>query len=599
MPTPKNKPNESVKDDSKGKSNLVQKSTPQDLKKDPEYSAMLEHFQQAEFSESQKLLEKLEEKYTGNADLTKFKQDLEIKISMEQYTISQRNREKRQKKKAARKLSLFAVAAILIVSLVFLASFFLLNRSMTARRLAEEEAVLNSLQTQAVQLLQSGRPQPAAEIIDRMREINPDYIGLNELETQTKILSNLEEKYDSAIALINENQTRDAYSILLEIEQEMPGLWDVSQRISLLETSFKVDELIDEGDKAFQSRDWDKVIESYENALVLNPDLNDSRIKERLLQSYFSEIARILETEQPTKEDIEKAEEYQQKAVSMAPQSDSFVFEQENLQKATQNLQVLKFRQSAKEILADKNQTLTSLADAVSYLREAVKLQGDDPDLQDELDRASTYRVAFRDFVNLDWQAAITNLQFLTGVDPNYADGNAATLQYEAYIALGKRYDSLGLFLDGLSGFQQAEILAFEDLNNLMKLFQVQILLGNTYGKIKDFDGAISYYQYALKAIKITDRLPESSPLIDQLNEADELAANQNYEEAFNAYQSFLDEIDVIFSTSEEVMREGTCLALFASAYQSTVDSIVSTNNLPATMVYTFRQSLIVPTIEN
>jgi tetratricopeptide (TPR) repeat protein len=157
--------------------------------------------------------------------------------------------------------------------------------------------------------------------------------------------------------------------------------------------------------------------------------------------------------------------------------------------------------------------------------------------------------------------------------------------------------DSLGLYFDALSVFQQAEIIAWEDPDNLMKLFQVQVMLGDLYGQVKDFYNAISYYQYALNAIQVNKRITDLPSLAAKFTEANNLAALRKYEESFVAFQEALQEIDVVFSVTEKDIGAGICLAFFASENLSTIDAVVEANNLPATMVFTFRQNLRVPRI--
>jgi tetratricopeptide (TPR) repeat protein len=568
-----------------------------EIKNDPEYSLLLEHFQRAEFSACENLLEKLEKKFPGHPDLIQLKEDLAVKLSLENYANSIRAHETQRKKKVALNMSIFAVIAFLIVVVVFVFSFFLLDRNATAKRLAENEAMLSSLQYQAEQLLNSGQPQQATEIIEKMKVINPDYENLSELISRTDNLTQLEARYRAAIKLINENSINEAYEILVEIEQEIPGLWDINQQITKIETSFKVAELIEEGDDAFQVKNWNLVIDSYENALKLDPTLNDPKMKERLLQSYLNEILRMVEIENISGEDVQKADEYYRKAISMAPQSQAFVFEKENLQKARNNLLVLKLSHSARTKLEDKSQTLSSISEAVSHLREAVNIRGESSSLNDDLNLAESYNLAFTSFIDSNWEKAIFQLKYITNIDSNYANGNAAVLLYESYFALGKRYVSLGLYFDAISVFQQAEIIAWEDPDNLMKLFQVQVMLGDLYGQVRDFNNAISYYQYALNAIQVNKRITDFPSLAAKFTEANNLAALRKYEESFVAFQDALQEIDVVFSLTEKDINAGICLAFFASENLSTIDAVVKANNLPATMVFTFRQNLLVPRI--
>jgi tetratricopeptide (TPR) repeat protein len=568
-----------------------------EINNDPDYSLLLEHFQRAEFSACESLLEKLERKFPEHPDLIQLKEELAVKLSLENYASSIRLQEVQRKKKVALNMSIFAVIAMLIVVVVFVFSFILLDRNATAKRLAENEATLSSLQYQAEQLLESGQPQQASEIIEKMKVINPEYINLSELISRSDNLSQLEARYRTAIELINKNNIGEAYIILKEIEQEIPGLWDIKQQIAKIETSIKVAELIEEGDDAFQVKNWNQVIDSYENALNLDPTLNDPKMKERLLQSYLNEILRMVEIENISGEDVQKADEYYRKAISMAPQSQAFVFEKENLQKARNNLLVLKLSHSARTKLEDKNQTLSSISEAVSHLREAVNIRGESSSLNDDLNLAESYNLAFTSFIDSNWEKAIFQLKYITNIDSNYANGNAAVLLYESYFALGKRYDSLGLYFDALSVFQQAEIIAWEDPDNLMKLFQVQVMLGDLYGQVKDFYNAISYYQYALNAIQVNKRITDLPSLAAKFTEANNLAALRKYEESFVAFQEALQEIDVVFSVTEKDIGAGICLAFFASENLSTIDAVVEANNLPATMVFTFRQNLRVPRI--
>jgi tetratricopeptide (TPR) repeat protein len=411
-----------------------------EINNDPDYSLLLEHFQRAEFSACESLLEKLERKFPEHPDLIQLKEELAVKLSLENYASSIRLQEVQRKKKVALNMSIFAVIAMLIVVVVFVFSFILLDRNATAKRLAENEATLSSLQYQAEQLLESGQPQQASEIIEKMKVINPEYINLSELISRSDNLSQLEARYRTAIELINKNNIGEAYIILKEIEQEIPGLWDIKQQIAKIETSIKVAELIEEGDDAFQVKNWNQVIDSYENALNLDPTLNDPKMKERLLQSYLNEILRMVEIENISGEDVQKADEYYRKAISMAPQSQAFVFEKENLQKARNNLLVLKLSHSARTKLEDKNQTLSSISEAVSHLREAVNIRGESSSLNDDLNLAESYNLAFTSFIDSNWEKAIFQLKYITNIDSNYANGNAAVLLYESYFALGKRF---------------------------------------------------------------------------------------------------------------------------------------------------------------
>jgi tetratricopeptide (TPR) repeat protein len=521
-----------------------------------------------------------------------------MKLSLKNMAISINKEEKHKKKKVILNMSVFAIIGFLIVIIVFFFSYYYFNDSVSVKLLEDETALLTSLDYQAEQLLLAGQPQPAAGIIERIRTINPEFENLPELISQIDDLLRLEIYYQTALNLITENKNNEALVILNEIEAEKPGLWDVSQQIASIETSFQIAKYMEEGNAAYQVEKWDQVISAYENALILDPELDDPLMYEQLLRGYLNKIISMLENENTSIKDIENAEEYYRRAVALAPQSKAFASERGNLQKASNNLLELKYTQIAKASLEDKNQTITSVAKAVSYMRKAANIKPENADLQLDLKNAEYYQIAYKNFIEKNWEQAITNLNQITSVDSNYANGNASLLLFEAYYALGKQYYSVALYPDVLNKLEQAEILVWLDSDNLMKLFQVQVFLGDTNGKLNDYENAVSYYQYALNAIQVNKRLTNFPATATKLAEANALAAYGNYEDAFAAFQEVLRGIDVIYSISEIEISDGVCLAFFANENLSTLDAVLEANNLPKNMVITFGRNLKVPMIE-
>ena len=589
------KPKDSAPDFNEGTGRIVK---PIDLSSDPDYTKLLEHYQHAEFTKCKEVLDKLEKRYPEHPGLLKFKDDLQIKLSLKNMAISINKEEKHKKKKVILNMSVFAIIGFLIVIIVFFFSYYYFNDNVSVKLLEDETALLTSLDYQAEQLLLAGQPQPAAEIIERIRTINPEFVNLPELTSRTNDLLRLEIYYQTALNLITENKNNEALVILNEIEAEQPGLWDVSQQIASIETSFQIAKYMEEGNAAYQVEKWDQVISTYENALILDPELDDPQMYEQLLRGYMNKIIIMLDNENTSIEDIENAEEYYRRAVAMTPQSKAFASERGNLQKTSNNLLELKFTQIAKASLEDKNQTITSVAKAVSYMRKAASIKPENTALQSDLKNAEYYQIAFKNFIEMNWEQVITNLNQIISVDSNYANGNASRLLFEAYYALGKQYYSVGLYLDVLNKLEQTEILIWLDSDNLMKLFQVQVFLGDTNGKLNDYENAVSYYQYALNAIQVNKRLTNFPAIATKLAEANALAAYGNYEDAFAAFQEVLRGIDVIYSISEIEISDGVCLAFFANENLSTLDAVLEANNLPKNMVITFGRNLKVPMIE-
>jgi tetratricopeptide (TPR) repeat protein len=446
--------------------------------------------------------------------------------------------------------------------------------------------------------LLGGQPEPVIEIIAKMRSINVDFENLTELTSRTANLLQLKDKYQSALSLIAQNNKNEALVILKEIETEKPGMWDVSQQIAAIETSNQIAEYLEEGNAAYQVENWGEVINAYENALNLEPQLDDPEMKGQLLKAYLNMIIRMLQNDNASFEEVEIAEQYYRRAVAMIPQNQNFALERGDLQELSSNLLELKYAQTAKAMLEDKNQTLTSIAKAVSYMRIATNMDPNKTALQLDLKNAEAYQIAFQYFVEMNWLPAIINFDQILSADPNFANGNASLLLFEAYYSLGKQNYSAGNYQDARTNLGQAEILAWEDSENLMKLFQVQVLLGDTVGNMEDYQTAVSYYQSALEAIDVVPRLIDLPVINAKLSEAIDLAANGNYTDALITYQEVLQDIDVVYTLSEIEINDGVCLAFFASEHLSTVDAVLEANNLPKTMVITLGRKLKVPMLE-
>ncbi|HUV28612.1 MAG TPA: hypothetical protein VMW34_14735, partial [Anaerolineales bacterium] len=419
------------------------------------------------------------------------------------------------------------------------------------------------------------------------------------LVTWADDLLRLEDNYQTALNLISENKNSAALAILNEIESEQPRMWDVLQQITSIETSFQIAKYLEEGNTDYQAGKWDTVIIAYENALNLDSELDDPLMNEQLLKAYLNRIISMLDNEKTSTEDIENAEEYYRKAVAMTSQSKAFTSERENLQKAGSNLLELKYTQIAKDILADKNQTVTSIAKALSYMRKAANIEPENTALSLDLKNAEYYQIAFTNFIRMNWEQVIDILNQIPSANSNYASGNTSEILFNAYYELGKQYSSVGLYLDAIDKFEQAEILAWSDSRNLIKLFQVQVMIGDTYGKINDYKSAVSYYQYALNAIQVNKRLGNYPAIATQLAEANFLSIYGKYEDGFKSFQEVLRGIDFIYSVSEIEISDGVCLAFFATENLSTVDAILTANNLPISMVITLGLKLKVPMIED
>jgi tetratricopeptide (TPR) repeat protein len=565
---------------------------------DPDYEKFQKAYQEAKLEDSSELLKRLIVKYPESKRLLAFQQTLDMQLSLKGLSVTQLKNERQQKTRRSLKLSAFTIVSILLVISIFIGSYLFLNQFAQQQSSISTSKIINDYQSQASQLLASGQPQIALEIIEKMRDVNPDYDGLSELEDEANELLSLETKYTVALGLIEAKNNPEALKLMREVEKEHPGLWDVPRRIVFLETAIQVQNLLAEGNGAYGKNDWTEVINAYEQALTLDPKLDDAVMKEQLLNGYLHRIIQLLESDSTSIEDIDKAETYYRKASSMIPQSRAFASERENLQEISSNLLQLKFTQTAKNLLISKDQNLATISDAVSYLSKAVNLDPKNTSLQEEQRNAQLYLIAFQNYSEMNWDPAITNLNLLLGYDKQFADGNAELLLYEAYLMLGRQYTNFSLYQDARQNLEQAEIISFGHKENKLRIFEVQTLLGDVIGRSGDFQNGVSYYQYALNLVNIYSLASSNTVLNGKLATADAQAAQGLYAEALSSYQDVAVEFWKAVPYAEIEIADGSCLAFFADTHHSTTYSILTINDLPETTVLSFGRTLKVPVLD-
>ena len=331
-------PKSAMENDTENSVRPDQKVNKVSLSADPDYLKLVELYQHADFENCAELLEKLEKKFPRHPKLSKFRDDLNMQLYLKTVAVTTQKEHTQRKRKGNVNKSVFAIISAIILIAAFLVSYYFINNATIARRLEIETQQLKSLQTQAEQLLLAGRPQPATEIVEKMLAINPEFENLDELKLQTDRLLRMETDYNTALNLASEKKNDEALALLNQIDSEKPGLWDVSHQIELLEISLQITNYMKEGNDAYQVERWDQVISAYENAMALDPKLDDPVMKEQLLNAYLKKIIGMLDNESASIEDIENAELYHRRAVAMIPQNKAFASERGNLQEVSSSL---------------------------------------------------------------------------------------------------------------------------------------------------------------------------------------------------------------------------------------------------------------------
>lgn len=565
--------------------------------KDPQFTEFIEAYQKGEWERSKELLDGLVTRHPDIELFREYSKDLEVQLSLRDISLKHTTEQKKQTIKQTARISIFTLALIFFILVIFTGIFILISNKFGAQQKEQDQIQLKSLSAQAGELLLSGQPGPALLVIEKIKQLDPDYEFLKTLTDEASLLGELETKYQSGLELIDSGNFTEALTIFSEIEQARPGLWDVPRQLKNAEDQISIEALFQAARKAYDESDWAAVIENYEAALTINPKLEDGLMKEQLLNGYLRAIIQMLENDSTTIEDIENAEDYYRKAVAMIPQSRAFTSERENLREVSSNLLVLKYSQTASILLTESTQTVNSIGKAVSYLSRASNLSPNDQNLKNELANAQLYQIGLQNFVNMDWGTAIDNLTRLVTADKKYADGKASILLYEAHAARGRQYYSVGLYLDARRNFEAAEIIAWERPDNPFKLFDIQTWLGATLGKVDDYTNAISYYKYAFDSINIYPHLGVNSDFAQLFYSAEGEASAGNNRLAYEKYAEAMTHIADVYTMNEVKVPDGACLAFVADDNKSTISAIQNLNHLSKNVTVTFSQELQVPTI--
>jgi len=560
-------------------------------------SEFLEAYQKGDWEKSKDLLDNLILKFPDVVQLKTYAKDLKIQLSLREISIKHTTEKKKKSIRQTANVSIFAISLVLLILVVIGAVLTVMGNSRLEQQRQQQKDEMAAWVEQAQQLLLSGQPAAVLDIIEKLRKIDPNYPQLSDLQDAADQLIVLEKLYQNALDLVKAGNYEGAKLILEEIQKTRPGLWDVPRQLTLVNNHITISTLFTQAQTAYKNEDWEQVVENYEKVLAIDPKLDDPVMKEQLLNGYLRSIIKMLENESSTIQDIDKAEEYYRKAVGMIPQSRTYLNERKNFQQISSSLLTLKYSQTAYLMLEDSNQTFDSIAKAVSYLGKATNLSPNDQQLQIEYSNARLYQIGLQYFLDMNWDPAIENLSSLVGIKRDYANGKASTLLYEAFAARGRKYYSVGLYLDARRDFEAAEIIAWEKTDNPFSLFDVQIWLGDTLGQLKDYPNALSYYQYALKTIDVSSHLVPNSDFAKLFKAAEDLNAIGDVQAAYEKYVEALTHIGEVYSLTTKKIPDGGCLAFFADDNLSTISAIQKVNDLLVSVTVKFSQDLIVPTI--
>lgn len=567
------------------------------ITKDPEFKKMQGEFQQGHWTATRKLLELLENKYPRNKVLSEFRNEFDLRFSIAN-GLNKNSKEKKKRLLIPLTRSNLIVAAVAIVVLCLGYFGFVLARNYVEQKnLQQREDQINSLSVQVEALLRSGQPEKAQDFVDLMQEIDPENETVIRLSQEVNELKEINDQYLMAVDYMDQGQYEEALPILTKINDTVQNYKDVPQLLETAATQLTISEALAAGKVAYESENWQRAIDNFETILELEPAYSAPTLKDMLLNSYLKRIIQMLESSNASVEEISLAETYYRRAIAMIPQSKIYLSERENLQKASRDLLILKYTQTAYMMIEDPEQTLTSVNEAVDYLQKASNLDSTNPSLQTEVNKIKLYQAGFEYFLELNWPSAIQQLTALTALDKSYAGGFAGQMLYEAHIGRGRQYFNVGFYLDARKEFEAAEGLAMGE-ENLLKRFTAELEIGRALDKLQEYEDAASYYKYAFASINYEKWSSDFPDLVTDITNAINLFNVGSFRESSILFTSLLAEVPAFYSETEITVHQGTCFAMIAAQYHSSVQEILTVNDLPQMTRVSTDQILKIPTLE-
>jgi tetratricopeptide (TPR) repeat protein len=469
----------------------------------------------------------------------------------------------------------------------------------TAVQVVDNEAHVLELAVKfrnAQDLLQAGKPGEAKTLLEEVAAVSPDYAGLEEELAQTENMIALDTKYNQAIGLINLNDVSGALDILVEIEAEEPFYRDVSLRISEIKSQSLIGDILTQADRAYEAEEWATAASKYETVRALDPSYEPEVIDERLFDSYINAAQETVSEDTESLEAINIAEEYFRKALALRPQDPEIMFKRQLVRETVKSRLFRSYVNAAQLALTDQADSLQALTNAEAYFNKALEMRPDDPEVITQQALARSYLGAQDDFNQGRWSEVISELEYVYVEDRDYAGGTARQTLYEAYMARGNSFMVIGEYENGLADFQQAALLAEQDPESKVRLFEAQIHMAEAQGAVGNYEEAVQIFRTAIDDAELAEAdLEERQDLLDKLETAESYAGRRNYRTAFKHFREAGRRVLFLYPSVTYVVQSGDYLTSLASRYHTTVDAIAQANDLDFSKKITIGQELVIP----
>lgn len=568
-----------------------------DIKSDPAYEELLLRYQKGEWDACMGIIQSLLIKYPEAANLHEMSSDINVKMMFQTIHTSETREKKREGVRNGLILLTLVGVTIFVVSYFIISSYQQKVNALQSEIVQINQDSVTLLVEQARSSLEARKPEIAMGILDKIEQMDPRNDAIAEIRQNAEGQLKIAVLYDQAMQSIEQGDFETALHVLQDVRSADPKFRDVNYQIDQAEIEIEIGKFLAAGAKAYNEKRWEDSIGSYEEVRRIRPNAISDQIINQMVFSYLRSIVETLSKKDQTIEELERSVGHYTKAISLIPQNSNFLSEREDLKKLSVDLLISKNYQIAKDILDEPNHSELNVSKAIKFLTTASNLNPAASVYKVETDKARKYLESLQNFNDEKWDLAITGFEELAKFDSTFPNKLASVRLYEAYVAKGDRYFRGGFYMDARIAFENAELLAWQVPENPMRLFTVQVRLGDTLGKLDNYKDAVSYYLYALNTIDAKGRLLSKSMLLDSIQKAEELNSTQKYYDAYLILLGSFKDMNELFEFETVDVKTGDNLVSLANEYHSTINEILA-NNKVSFPVITTTQQLIIPYIK-
>jgi len=267
-------------------------STPEKNKEDdPRYQTVVKYFQLGQWAEAEPVLKALLQDYPDDTQLRELMQQLLLKKEIAQTKKKQWVRLPHIPGNLVRGV----ILALLLLGFAFVAAQFYQKNILPNQQEAGEQARIVTELKQAEEAMNAGQYKEAEQLYQKILAESPDQpMAKAGLETVHRYLT-LDDQYQKAVAWEKQGETEKAIAAYQQIVSQDSHYRDAEQRLQQLQSSIKIDQAWNSGEKAYQEKRWTDAISYYETVRSIDDTYHHDELQQHLYECYLNQGKELLQ----------------------------------------------------------------------------------------------------------------------------------------------------------------------------------------------------------------------------------------------------------------------------------------------------------------